>query len=66
MGLIFCQMFPSPKIKKSLNISIIIGVLHYFFTHTQQLQQIFELTKLLAIMMMTYGPLAIFVIYNCI
>lgn len=62
MGLIFfVKCFPAQKIKKFLKISIIIGVLHYFFfTHAQQLQQIFELTKLLAIMMMTYGPLAIF------
>lgn len=54
-------MFPSPK-----NQEIFEDFHHYwctplfFFTHTQQLQQIFELTKLLAIMMMTYGPLAIF------
>ena len=54
-------MFPSPK-----NQEIFEDFHHYwctplfFFTHTQQLQQIFELTKFLAIMMMTYGPLAIF------
>ena len=59
MGLIFVKCFPA---QKSGNLQIFPSLLVYsiiFFTHAQQLQQIFELTKLLAIMMMTYGPLAI-------
>ena len=66
MGLIFCQMFPQPK-----NQEIFKYFHHYwctplfFFTMHTTTTTNFE-TKLLAIMMMTYGPLAIFVIYNCI